>query len=134
MARWYHQYPQTIAELSRKLPPEGMTLTLLGPIFVEGKMMDTVKCKGSQGSWEADAHYPDGHVERLACAHQHWWKNGWYNDPWPAHLRKPEKKFSRYIDLLHSTGRVILTSDSINEQKFRGRFLHTHWICRDLRD
>jgi hypothetical protein len=31
--------------------------------------MDTVKCKGSQGSWEADANYPDGRAERLACAH-----------------------------------------------------------------
>jgi hypothetical protein len=87
--------------------------------------MGTVKCKGSQGSWEADAHHPDGHVERLACAHQHWWKNGRYSDPLPTHLRKPEKKFSRYIDLLRSTHRVILTSDSTNDQKFRGEGFFT---------
>lgn len=82
-----------------------------------------LKCKGSQGSWEATVFYPDKKQEVLACAHAHWTKGGpdglRYHDPWTPELMRT-KKFARYVELLRSKGRVILTSDEVNEAGERG--------------
>ena len=81
------------------------------------------KIKGSQGSWEAEVTYPDERKEVLACLHQYYMKGGpsgpTYNDPWTPELRI-STKFAKHVELIRSKGRVILTSDDINEGKGRG--------------
>jgi hypothetical protein len=85
--------------------------------------MQIVKIRGSQGSWEAQVSYPDGRKEVLACVHQHFWKSGpsgpCYDDPWTPELRETAK-FAKHVDLIRTKGRVILTTDNINESKNRG--------------
>jgi len=67
--------------------------------------------------------YPDGHQEELACVHQYYWKGGasgpYYDDPWTPELRQTPK-FAKHVELIRSIGRVILTTDKINEAKNRG--------------
>ena len=78
-----------------------------------------VKCKGSQGSWEATVIYPDKTQEVLACGHEFWVKGGphglRYYDPWTPELMRTNK-FAKHVELLKSKGRVIITSDEINQQ------------------
>jgi hypothetical protein len=82
-----------------------------------------VKCRGSQGSWEATAVYPDRSQEVLACGHAHWVKGGpgglYYSDPWTPELMRTNR-FAKHVELLRSKNRVIITSDEINEAGGRG--------------
>ena len=82
-----------------------------------------VKCKGSQGSWEATVIYPDKTQEVLACAYEYWVKGGpdglCYYDPWTPELMRTNK-FAKHVELLKSKGRVIITSDEINQAGGRG--------------
>ena len=81
------------------------------------------KFKGSQGSWEAEVTYSDGSEEVLACVHKHYFKRGdagyYYSDPWTPELLQ-SAKFAKHVELIRSKGRVILTTDGIDERK-RGR-------------
>ena len=85
--------------------------------------MQTVKIKGSQGSWEAEVTYPDGRQEVLACVHEYFWKKGpsgaCYDDPWTPELLK-SNKFIKHVDLMRTKGRVIVTKDDVNKSKNRG--------------
>ena len=96
------------------------------------------KIKGSQGSWEAEVTYGDGTKEVLACVHQHYWRNGpsgpYYDDPWATnqgYAIRDSAKFSKHIALIRSKGRVILTTDKIDESKQRaeGFFQRTGYVA-----
>jgi hypothetical protein len=97
--------------------------------------MEKVRIKGSQGSWEAEVRYEDGHTEILACLHDHFWRNTpdgpYYNDPWTPELRTTAK-FLKHVEVIKSTGRVIMTSDKIDPSKERGAagyFTRTGYIA-----
>jgi hypothetical protein len=85
--------------------------------------MHVTKFKGSQGSWEAEVTYSDGSKEVLACVHKHYFKRDadgfyYYHDPYLAlteHFRST--KFTKQIELIRSKGRVILTTDEVDESK-----------------
>ena len=78
--------------------------------------------------------YPDRRKEVLACVHQHFWRSGpsgpCYDDPWASDLRK-SPKFTKHVELIRSKGRVILTTDKIDESKNRGEgfFERTGYIA-----
>ncbi len=78
--------------------------------------------------------YPDGRKEVLAGVHQHFWKSdtsgSYYDDPWTPDLRK-SAKFAKHVELMRSKGRVILTTDKIDESKNRGEgfFERTGYIA-----
>jgi hypothetical protein len=87
----------------------------------------------SQGSWEAEVTYSDGSREILACVHKHWFKRDaggfYYEDPWTPELRQTAK-FATHVEMIRSKGRVILTTDEINQSKRRGEgfFKRTGYI------
>jgi hypothetical protein len=94
------------------------------------------KFKGSQGSWEAEVTYSDGSKEVLACVHKHYFKRDalgfYYHDPHlaiPEHVRST--KFTKQIELIRSKGRVILTTDDVNESKMLdpGFFKRTGYVA-----
>jgi hypothetical protein len=99
--------------------------------------MQVTKFKGSQGSWEAEVTYSDGSKETLACVHKHYFKRcadgGFgYHDPHLAvseHVRSP--KFTRQIELIRSKGRVILTTDDVDESSELdpGSFKRTGYVA-----
>lgn len=83
------------------------------------------KFKGSQGScWEAEVTYSVGSREVLACVHKYFFKRDaeglYYSDPFTAELLQTTK-FAKHADLIRSKGRVILTTDAVNESGGRGR-------------
>lgn len=82
-----------------------------------------VRCKGSQGSWEATVIYPDKTQEVLACGHMYWVKGGdnglQYYDEWTPELMKTNK-FAKHVELLRSKSRVIITRDEVNVGGERG--------------
>ncbi len=92
------------------------------------------KFKGSQGSWEAEVTYSDGSREVLACVHKHYFKRDadgfYYEDPWTPELRQTAK-FAKHVELIHSKGRVILTTDDVNESRGRGEgfFKRTGYVA-----
>ena len=92
------------------------------------------KFKGSQGSWEAELTYSDGSKEVLPCVHKHYFKRDaagfCYDDPWTPELRQTAK-FAKQVELVRAKGRVILTTDDIDESKGRGEgfFKRTGYVA-----
>ena len=93
------------------------------------------KFKSSQGSWEADVTYSDGGREVLACVHKYFFKRDaasfYYDDPWTPDLRE-STKFAKHVELIRSKGRVILTTDDVEESSGRRRVFQTDRLRRRL--
>lgn len=92
------------------------------------------KFKGSQGNWDAEVFYSDGSKEVLPCVHKYYFKRDvdgfYYDDPWTPELRRT-RKFANQVELMRSKGRVILTTDDINESRNRGEgfFARTGYVA-----
>lgn len=92
------------------------------------------KFKGSQGSWDAEVTFSDGSKEVLPCVHKHFFKRDaagfYYEDPWTPELRRGSK-FAKQVELMRSKGRVILTTDDLDESKGRGEgcFKRTGYVA-----
>ena len=85
------------------------------------------KITGSQGAWEVTVRYDDSTSEVLPCAHQYFCRGGpdglHYDDPFGDGDGGvgDTKKFQKHVALLREKGRVVVTTDFIDESKGRGK-------------
>jgi hypothetical protein len=74
---------------------------------------------GEQGAWSASVKWSDGTEERLRCVHSHWWvaTTKSYFDPKMFRLTSAEdrSKRERWERLIQHTGKVIVTTDKVEE-------------------
>jgi hypothetical protein len=79
------------------------------------------KITGRQGDWTAMVQYDDGSTEALACAHDRFWREGrQYHDPWNGGDMRHTKKFEKYIELMQSKKRVVMTANEMDANRTRG--------------
>jgi hypothetical protein len=89
--------------------------------------------KGHAGQWWATVRWDDGSKEVLPCVHQCYWKNDergpYYHDPLDG-VSMQDPKLLKHFEQLRSAGRVILTSDDVDEAKHGdGRFRRTGYLA-----
>lgn len=76
---------------------------------------------GFQGQWKAEVEWDDGSKEVLTCVHQLLCKGSGsgfrYEDPndWIGKNVAARSKFAEQVQMIKSERRVIVTTDSINE-------------------
>jgi hypothetical protein len=95
------------------------------------------KITGSQGAWEVRVKYDDDTTEILPCVHQYFWQNGlggpYYDDPFGDGDGRigDTNKFQKHVALIREKGRVVLTTDTTDESKGRGKgfFQRTGYVA-----